>query len=284
MPNDGGHLLLNQEALHEFTTTEPLLAKKYVRRYLGAEDLINNQFRYCLWLKDAPPNEIRSSKFIQHRLAKVRDLRLKSPNETARKAATTPSLFFSERQPIQQYVAVPRTSSERRRYLPMAYLSPEVIANTDVFVITNVSLTHFGVLSSLMHNAWMRFTCGRLKSDYRYSATIVYNNYPWPDAVGKPLSDRHREAIESCAQAVLDARAQFPEASLADLYDPVSMPPALLKAHQKLDAAVDKAYEANGGKKTWANDAERVAFLFQLYEQATSALIAITKPKRRRGT
>ncbi len=151
-----------------------------------------------------------------------------------------------------------------------------MIASNATLIVPNATPYHFGILTSTMHNAWMRYTCGRLKSDYRYSASIVYNNFPWPEQA----SDKHREAIAIAAQAVLDARAKFPDASLADLYDPLTMPPALFKAHQQLDAAVDKAYEPSGGKKEWPNDATRVAFLFELYEKKTSALITPTKKRK----
>jgi hypothetical protein len=150
-------------------------------------------------------------------------------------------------------------------------------------MITNASLFHFGVMTSAMHNAFMRFTCGRIKSDFRYSNSIVYNNFPWPGFAGEPLSDKHKSAIEQSAQAVLDARAAFPTSSLADLYDPLTMPPALLKAHQKLDTAVDAAYVPSGGKKTYASDAERVAFLFELYQRITS-LLPVAAGKKRRKT
>jgi hypothetical protein len=150
-----------------------------------------------------------------------------------------------------------------------------------VYALPDATLFHFGVMTSAMHNAFMRFTCGRLKSDFRYSNTIVYNNYPWPGFAGEALSDKHRNAIEQAAQCVLDARAQFADASLADLYDPLTMPPALLKAHQKLDTAVDAAYQPSGGKKTYASDAERVAFLFELYQRITSLLPATASKKTR---
>ena len=149
-------------------------------------------------------------------------------------------------------------------------------------MIPNATLFHFGIMTSAMHNAFMRFTCGRIKSDFRYSNTIVYNNYPWPGFAGEALSDKHRNAIEQAAQCVLDARAQFADASLADLYDPLTMPPALLKAHQKLDAAVDAAYQPSGGKKTYASDAERVAFLFELYQRITSLLPGPAAKKTRK--
>jgi hypothetical protein len=147
--------------------------------------------------------------------------------------------------------------------------------------IYDATLFHFGVMTSAMHNAFMRFTCGRLESRFRYSNTIVYNNYPWPGFADEALSDKHRTAIEQAAQCVLDARAQFADASLADLYDPLTMPPALLKAHQKLDAAVDAAYQPSGGKKSYASDAERVAFLFELYQRITSLLPATASKKTR---
>jgi hypothetical protein len=282
MINDGGHLLLTSDELNKLKISEPQIASTYVKQYLGAEDLINNLKRYCLWLKDAPPTIIRHSKFIFDRAAKVRAVRASSQNPASQKAAQTPTLFFSERQPASLYIAIPRTSSERRRFVPIAFLTHEVIANTDVFVIPNATLFHFGILTSTMHNAWIRLTCGRLKSDYRYSATIVYNNFPWPGFAGEPLSDKHRNAIEQAAQCVLDARAQFADSSLADLYDPLTMPPALLKAHQKLDTAVDAAYGPSGGKKTYASDAERVAFLFELYQRITSLLpVPVGKKKRK---
>jgi hypothetical protein len=179
-------------------------------------------------------------------------------------------------------LAIPKVSSERRQFIPIGYLDHEVICGDKIFFVDDASLVTFGVLTSTMHNAWMRYTCGRLKSDYSYSNTIVYNNYPWPGFAGEPLSDKHRNAIEQAAQSVLDARAQFADASLADLYDPLTMPPALLKAHQKLDAAVDAAYQPSGGKKSYASDAERVAFLFELYQRITSLLPAPAVKKTRK--
>jgi hypothetical protein len=282
-PTDGGHLILSEEEKHQLLKAEPLAAK-WIRPFMGAEEFINNTPRWCLWLVDCPPNVLRSMTEVFKRVESVRTMRESSKDRQTKMDASTPSHFQKIRQPKSNYLLVPSTSSERRNYIPIGFMPPDVIVNNAVYTVPNATLYHFGVLTSTMHNAWMRATCGRLESRYRYSASIVYNNYPWPDATGKPLSERHREAIESCAQAVLDARAQFPEASLADLYDPVSMPPALLKAHQKLDVAVDKAYEANGGKKTWANDAERVAFLFELYEQATSLLVTKTAKRGRRGS
>jgi hypothetical protein len=178
---------------------------------------------------------------------------------------------------------VPCHSSERRETIPIGFLEPEVIVGNANLCIPNAKLFDFGIITSRMHMAWVKYVCGRLESRYRYTAGIVYNNYPWPGFAGEPLSDKHRTAIEQAAQCVLDARAQFADASLADLYDPLTMPPALLKAHQKLDTAVDAAYQPSGGKKTYASDAERVAFLFDLYQRITSLLPAPAVKKTRKS-
>lgn len=224
------------------------------------------------------------------RVAAVRAMREQSDKEATRRKSATPTLFTEDRQPdTGSYLAVPRTSSENRRHLPLGYLSHEVIAANDLQIIPGATLFHLGVLSSRMHRSWIDVTSGRLKSDIRYSVKMTYNTFPWPDfpPKSKPnqaLTPVHKAqaAIETAAQAVLDARAQFPGSSLADLYDPLTMPPALLKAHQKLDAAVDAAYALCGGKKAWKNDAERVAFLFARYLQLTS-LLPTGKVKKRRG-
>ena len=209
--------------------------------------------------------------------------------------ASSPTLFGEIRQPkSERYLAIPKVSSERRRFIPIGYLDNEVICGDKIFFVDDASLFTFGVLTSTMHNAWMRYTCGRLKSDYSYSNTIVYNNYPWPDLPADPepgsAAHKAKAAIEAAAQGVLDARAQFQQglpattspASLADLYDPLTMPPVLLKAHQKLDTAVDSAYALCGGKKAWKNDAERVAFLFELYQRYTSLLPSDKKKPARK--
>jgi hypothetical protein len=167
--------------------------------------------------------------------------------------------------------------------VPIGFISKNVIASDAVLIIPDASLFHFGVITSAMHNAFMRLTCGRMKSDFRYSKDIVYNNFPWPGFAGEPLSDKHRTAIEQAAQGVLDARAQFATSSLADLYDPLTMPPALLKVHQKLDTAVDAAYQPSGGKKAYVSDAERVTFLFELYQRITS-LLPVAAGKKTRKT
>lgn len=215
------------------------------------------------------------------RVQAVRSFRLASKSLPTRKLAETPTRFHVHNMPAESYLVFPRHSSELRAFIPIGFVEPEHLTGDACLMTKSAGAFHFGLLSSTMHNAWIRNTCGRIKSDFRLSAAIVYNNFPWPGFAGEPLSDKQREAIEAAAQAVLDARAQFPGSSLADLYDPLSMPPELHKAHQKLDAAVDKAYEASGGKKSYKSDAERVAFLFELYQKITSLLpVKPVKAKR----
>lgn len=261
MANDGGHLLLNEEEYAAVTTNEPHI-KKLILRYMGAEDLVNSQIRYCLWLKDAPIEALQKSPFIQARLKMVEQTRLASSNKAANEFAKTPELFFSERQPTSRYLAVPRTTSERRRFIPIGFLESTVIANTDLQIIPNATLYHFGMLCATMHNAWMRTTCGRLESRYRYSNTIVYNNYPWAQNVDAAQI----KTIEAAAQGVLDARAKHQGKSLAWLYNTGTMPDNLIEAHAELDDAVDEAYGYEGAN----DDAPRVAFLFDLYVKLTT--------------
>jgi hypothetical protein len=280
-PTDGGFLLLSDDEKNELLTCEEK-AVPWVKPFLGGEEFINNIKRWCLWLVDCPPQKLQELPLVLKRIQEVKKSREKSTKQLTQKLAATPSLFGEIRQPTTNYIALPEVSSERRDFIPVGFLSPETIPSNKIQTISGGSLFHFGVLCSTMHNAWMKYTCGRLKSDYSYSASIVYNNYPWPGFAGEALSDKHRQAIEQAAQGVLDARAQFAGASLADLYDPLTMPPALLKAHHKLDAAVDAAYVPSGGKKTYASDAERVAFLFDLYQRITSLLPAPAAKKTRK--
>ncbi len=265
-------------------------AQSWIKHFVMGNEFINSIDRWCLWLNGIAPKELRSLSQVSKRVAAVKLFREKSKREKTQQMADFPTSFGEPRQPKQSYLAIPKVSSERRSFVPMDFLSADVIAGDKLFTMVEASLFHFGVLTSTMHMAWMRTTCGRLKSDYSYSNTIVYNNFPWPVELlfsdqKEPLAGIKpaRSAIESGAQAVLDARAQFPGSSLADLYDPLAMPPALLKAHQKLDAAVDKAYELHSGdvkgKKSYKTDAERVAFLFELYQRLTSLLPAV-KPRK----
>jgi hypothetical protein len=274
MPRDDGNLILSAEERSQVLAAEPELAK-FIRSFLGAHELLNRVERYCLWLVDALPEEIARSPFLRDRLRRVQEFRLASKADSTRRFAVTPGLFCQIAQPAGDYVLVPRHSSENRRFIPMAFLGQENIVADSCLSVEAASLLHFGVLCSTMHNAWVRYTCGRLESRYRYSKDIVYNNFPWPESP----TDKQRAAIEAAAQGVLDARAQFPRSSLADLYDPLTMPPALVKAHQALDAAVDAAY----GKRGFRNDAERVAFLFERYQAITSLLPAAKPPARKRA-
>lgn len=281
MANDGGHLFLDETEREELLRDCPAAAK-WVRPFLGADEFINNLPRWCLWLKDCPPAELRAMPAVMARVEKVKAHRAASSRAATQALAATPMLFGEIRQPESEYLLVPRHSSERRDIIPIGFLSPDVIVGDANLCIPDATRFHFGLMTSRMHMAWVKYVCGRIKSDYRYTNSIVYNNYPWPESP----TEAQRQAIEIAAQAVLDARAQFPGSSLADLYDPLTMPPVLLKAHQKLDAAVDKAYEASGGKKTYKSDAERVAFLFELYRKYTSLLpaAAVKGGRKRKAT
>ena len=243
-----------------------------MRKYISAREFLHNEERWCLWLEGIDATTLKTIPEIYERVKNVRAFRLASSKAKTREDAARPTEFAENRQPKSQYLAMPKTTSERRAYIPIAIFDERVIVASEIFTIINSQIYDFGVLTSSMHNAWMRYTCGRLKSDFRYSAGLVYNNFPWPQDV----SDAKHQAIETCAQAVLDARTQFPDSTLADLYDPLTMPPTLLKAHRKLDAAVDAAYT----RKKFTGDADRVAFLFEQYQKITSLLPA-NKPKRK---
>lgn len=288
MPRDGGNLLFTQQEYKEFIASEPL-AQKWIRPYVGADEFLNGGWRWCLWLKDAGPSDLRVLPLTLARIEATRKFRLASKAATTQKFAKMPALFCQIAQPETRYLLVPGVSSERRTYIPIGFMDANVIANNLVFVVPDASQFHLGIISSLMHMAWVRAVCGRLESRYRYSAGIVYNNFPWPE-LGEEGdgTNKHRAAIESAAQGVLDARAQFPDATLADLYDPLSMPPVLVKAHQQLDKAVDAAYiaaEKSAGRKVpkLTTDAERVAFLFERYQALTSLLPVATANKPRRS-
>ena len=285
-PTDGGNLILTASERDELLLSEPL-AERYIKPDIGSEELINGNGRYCLWLEDADPQMLRKMPRVMARIEAVRKMRLASTKRPTQEQALSPTLFGEIRQPANDYLAVPEVSSERRKYIPMAYLASEVIASNRLYTIENVSTFHFGVICSLMHMSWMRTLCGRLKSDYTYSASLVYNNFPWPDCrsgalAAKTADVNHNEniapanRIEQAAQAVLDARAVHTNASLADLYDPLTMSANLLKAHQQLDKAVDAAYNYKGAN----TDAARVAFLFERYQAITSLLPVVLKPKK----
>ncbi len=280
-PTDGGHFLFTDDEKNALLRAEPGAAR-FIKPFLSAHEFLHGEKRWVLWLVDASPAAINALPNVRERVDAVARFR------KASKAASTrnyphPSLFRQVTQPKSDYILVPRHTSENRAYIPFGFFSRDDIVGDSAFAIPDAAPLHFGVLSSRMHMAWVRFTCGRLKSDFRYSKDIVYNNFPWPD----PLEDKHRAAIEAAAQGVLDARAQFPDSTLADLYDPLTMPPALVRAHQALDRAVDAAYgaaEKAAGRKPpkLGSDAERVAFLFERYQALTSLLPAAKPAKRSR--
>jgi len=236
MPIDDGALILSENEHRELSTKEPD-SIRFVRRYVGGEELINSTRRYCLWLKDVPPNEYRALKLVMDRVARCKAFRSASSRPQTLALADAPQVFGEIRQPDTSMLVVPKVSSESRKYIPVDFVSQEIIVNGSALIVPEATNYHFGILSSNVHNAWMRAVAGRMKSDYQYSNKIVYNNFPWPQA-----TPDQKTAIETAAQGVLDARARFPDSSLADLYDPLTMPPELVKAHDKLDRAVMQAY------------------------------------------
>ncbi|AKE64471.1 Type II restriction enzyme, methylase subunit YeeA [Microcystis aeruginosa NIES-2549] len=273
MPNDGGHLILLQSEKEELVKNEPD-ADKWIRRYTGAQEFINGYSRYCLWLADIQPQELKKSKEIYRRVEEVRKVRSESNRKTTQELSKFPTLFGENRQPDTNYLLVPRVSSERRKYIPIGFFSPDYIASDSCLFVANADLSLFGILTSEMHMAWVKYVCGRLKSDYRYSNTIVYNNFPFPENI----TDKQKQTVETCAQAVLDTRAKYPDSSLADLYDHLTMPPDLLKAHQKLDKAVDLCYRP----QLFTSELNRIEYLFELYEKLTAPLLPTSKQKATR--
>ncbi|MBB2713086.1 class I SAM-dependent DNA methyltransferase [Rhizobium sophoriradicis] len=264
------NLILDKESRDELLRRDPT-AKKWLRPYVGGDELISGEWRWCLWLKDADPKEIRNSPAIQERLERVRKGRSESPTASVRAFSKYPTLFTQDRQPNTSYLGLPEVSSETRDYIPMAVLQPEVIASNKLQIIVGAPLLYFGILTSAMHMSWMRTVTGRMKSDYSY-APAVYNSFPWPE-----LSDTKIKIVEEAAQKVLNARLAFPKATLEDLYDADNMPPLLRKAHENLDRAIDRLYRRSG----FRFERERVEHLFQLFE-AASAPLDISKNQRSR--
>ena len=256
-PIDDGNLLLTIEEKKEYLKNEPQ-GKKFLRPFMMGKDFIERKPRWCFWLVGINPSELRKCPILIKQIEAVREFRLKSPKAATVQIAETPTLFGEMRPCESKYIAIPKVSSENRRYIPIDYLSPEVLAGDKLFQMPNATLFHFGVLTSNIHMAWMRAVCGRLKSDYSYSNTIVYNNFPWCNP-----TEAQKARIEQTAQGILDARAKYPEASLADLYDELTMPPELRKAHQANDKAVMSAY----GFSIKMTESECVAELFKLYEK-----------------
>ena len=260
-PTEGGNLILTESEKQDLLEKEPL-AEQFIRPYMMGKDFILRKPRYCLWMSGSNPAEIRKCPLVCKRIDNVRQYRLASSKAATRKKAETPMLFDEVRECHTAYVAIPKVSSENRRYIPMEYLSPEIIPGDKLFMMQGATLYEFGVLTSNIHMAWMRTVCGRLKSDYSYSNTIVYNNFPWPEP-----TEPQRRKIEQTAQAILDARALYPDSSLADLYDELTMPPELRKAHRLNDMAVMEAYGFAKGSEPYRNEAACVAELMKLYQK-----------------
>ncbi|HFI0025223.1 TPA: DNA methyltransferase [Streptococcus suis] len=260
---DGGHLIFSsREEMEEFVRLEPK-SQKFIRPLVGGTEYINNKIRYCLWLVEASPSDLRSMPRVLERLELCRQARLGGAPDR-QKLADTPHLFREQKE-LESFLIIPSVSSEARRYIPIGFLTREYIPLAPILIIPNASLYHFGILTSNVHMAWMRTVAGRLKSDYRYSAKIVYNNFPWPE-----VTEEQKEKIAQTAQAILDARALYPDSSLADLYDELTMPVELRRAHQANDKAVMTAYgmtKAVDGKKTWLTESETVERLFDMYEE-----------------
>ncbi len=287
-PIDDGNYLFTPEEKAEYLRLEPL-AKPFFRRWIGSEEFINGIERWCLWLGDCPAAQLRNMPQALARVEAVRKFRLKSKSAPTQKLASTPTRFHVENFPQRSYLVVPKVSSERRTYIPIGFIRPEVLSSDLLQIVPEAALYHFGVLSSAMNMAWVRHVCGRLKSDYRYSNRLVYNNFPWPESPTQAQQD----AVENCARKVLELRLEYGDgrhgylptkkprvvpATLADLYDPLTMPAPLLKAHQALDRAVDRCYR----KEPFPSDRHRVEYLFALYEKITAPLLPAGKPKQKK--
>lgn len=272
-PIDGGHYIFTEDEKAAFLDTETGAAK-WFRRFVGAEEFLNGSDRWILLLRDIAPSELKSLPHVLARVESVRRYRLASKSAPTRALAARPTRFHVENIPTDSYLAIPEVSSERRTYVPLGYLSPETLASNKLRIISNANLWHFGILSSLMHNAWMRTVTGRLESRYQYSIGIVYNNFMWPDAA----TEAQRKTVETAAQHVLDVRAKYPTETLSNLYDPTLMPADLVKAHEALDRAVDACYR----KQPFVSEMERVQYLFKLYEAKVAPLALATKGRGKR--
>lgn len=272
MPNDDGGLIL------DFAERNAILkncrsSDSWIRTLMGSEEFINGKARWCLWLLEIEPSEYRPCPEVMQRVQAVRNYRLASKRAATKALASTPGLFGEIRQPRNRYILVPRHSSETRPYIPIGYLDPEIIVHDSCCAIPAATLYHFAILTSCMHMAWVKQICGRIKSDFRYSNTLVYNNFPWPDNV----TEKQEAHVRELAQDVLDSRERYPESTLADLYDPLAMPFDLLRAHQTLDRAVDRLYR----NEPFLSDRQRVEFLFTLYEKLNAPLLSAPVRKRR---
>lgn len=269
--DDGNFIFFTEDEMQKFIQAYPSYSY-LVKKFMGSDELINGYHRYTLWLKNVNPNDIRDNSEIIKRVENVRKFRNESKKEATRKWAAFPTLFMEDRQPDSDYLMIPVVSSELRKYIPIGFLGRNVIANYSSFILPNATVYHFGIITSLMHNIWIQNSCGKLEGRIRYSNTIGYNNFPWPE---NP-SDKQKEAVERAAQTVLEARAQFPDSSLADLYDPNTMPPVLVKVHQVLDKVVDQCYRP----QPFTSEAQRIEYLFELYDKYTAGLFVKQKSNR----
>ncbi|GCA72339.1 hypothetical protein MiYa_03890 [Microcystis aeruginosa NIES-2519] len=268
-PTDGGNFILSEEEKNTLVSKNPLLIK-FIRPFISAREFLNGGKKWCLWLLDIKPNELKNIPEILERVEAVKQFRSKSIAASTRNYSYH-CLFRQITQPKSDYILVPRTTSENRKYIPIGFFTADNIVSDTCQAIPNGDLYLFGILTSEMHMAWVKYVCGRLKSDYRYSKDIVYNNYPFPENI----TDKQKQTVETCAQTVLDTRVKYPDSSLADLYDPLTMPPDLLKAHQKLDKAVDLCYRP----QPFTSELNRIEYLFELYEKLTAPLLPTSKQK-----
>jgi hypothetical protein len=273
-PIDGGHYLFTEKEMKAFIEAEPK-SEKWFRRWLGADEFINGFSRWCLWLGECPPSELRQMPKVIERVNAVRQVRLASKSAPTRKIADTPTRFHVEFIPDTPYMVIPEVSSERRKYIPLGFLEPSTLASNKLRLAPGATLYHFGMLQSVMHMTWTNYTCGRLESRYQYSIGLVYNNYPWPE---NP-SEKHIKSVEVAAQNVLDVRSKYPDNNLADLYDPLAMPSELVNAHGALDKAVDLCYRSN----PFPNEAKRMEFLFELYDKYTAGMFAVNSVKQKKA-
>lgn len=269
-PVDNGNFFFTDLEKESFLQLEPN-ASKFMKPVLSSHEFLNGKKRWCLWLQDVSPSELINLKYVIERVENIRNFRSKSTKVSVREQANTPTLFSEIRQPKSNYVIIPRHSTESRKYIPFGFFTSKTIVSDSCTALPNANLYHFGVLTSLMHNIWVKHTCGRIKSDYRYSNVLTYNNFPWPETP----AEKQKQVVEQAAQGVLDTRAHFPDASLADLYDPNTMPPSLVKAHQVLDRAVDLCYRP----QPFTSETKRIEFLFELYEKYVSGMFGEEKKK-----
>ena len=278
-PADGGNLIIEADEYQDFVSHDPN-SQKFIRPFLGAVEYLHGKKRYCIWLKNVSPSEIARSSLVVERVKKCKESRESSIAAGIRKFAETPALFAQITQPTGvNYIIVPRVSSERRRYVPMGFLDSGTIVSDAVQIVPEATLYEFGILTSNVHMAWMRAVCGRLKSDYRYSKDVVYNNFPWPK-----LNDQQKSKIEHTAQAILDARALYPESCMAELYDEVLMPPELRKAHQDNDKAVMQAYGFTKDHPAFSSESACVAELMKMYQQKVQELEQQEATKKKKTT